>query len=316
MLNFILPLLIIFASYNAFSSEITEVDFDYSMGISNQPRYNLLLKDGKKSEELLNFYRNLYNRNKPSELTANKNPRVPKIIHQIWIGPAPYPKLYQKYRDICLALHPDWEYKLWTDKDVENWDFANKDLYNKSVTYQEKADILRYEILYKHGGLYLDTDYICLAKFDELNYLYDFYAGLEPPYTSFTKPVISNALIGTKPNNHIFPLLFEKIRGHWEDKYFKELNTKNHYLIPQYRTMQPLTDVIYEINPQEPVIVFPSTYFMPLYLPTAKSDYSIIDQINLLLGIYHNVPNFTSIRLESLAIQDVFETYISPPIKK
>lgn len=30
-----------------------------------------------------------------------------------------------------------------------------------------KADIMRYEILYKYGGIYLDADSLCLESLDE-----------------------------------------------------------------------------------------------------------------------------------------------------
>ncbi len=311
-MRFILLFVMTVASFHAFA-EIITVDFDQSMGIDNKARYNLLFKQGEHSETIFNFYRDLYNRNKPSKISTSKELKIPKIIHQIWIGPAPYPKLYQKYRDVCLALNPDWQYKLWTDKDVENWDFANKDLYNKSISYQERADILRYEILYKHGGLYIDTDYMCLTKLGELNYLYDFYAGAEPPAIEYDSLTVSNALIGAKPHHRIFPVLFQKIRKHWDDKKFTNLALTNPRAVPQYRTMSPLTDAIYETySAGDATIILPSTYFMPMVGMSLKYDYLLIDQIKLFLGIYRNVNTFGSIKPESMAIQDVFDQYISP----
>ncbi len=307
---------IIFVSFAAFA-EIADVDFDQSMGIDNRARYNLLFRRGEYSEKTFNFYRNLYRRNKPSNIAPSINPKIPKIIHQIWIGPVPHPKLYQKYRDICLALHPDWEYKLWTDIDIENWDFPNKDLYKKSISYQERADIIRYEILHKYGGLYLDADYMCLTKLDELNHLYDLYVGIEHPAKDYDSITISNALIAAKPNHKIFPVLLKKIRDHWYDQKFKDIAKKNPKDVPAHRTMVPLTDAIYQTyDINDAVIAFPPTYFMPVAKQPLKSDYSIIDQVKLFFGMYQNVNTFGSIKEESLAYQDLFEPYISPNLGK
>jgi mannosyltransferase OCH1-like enzyme len=40
-----------------------------------------------------------------------------------------------------------------------------------------KSDILRYEILNKYGGLYVDTDFECLKSFDDLLHL-NFFTGV------------------------------------------------------------------------------------------------------------------------------------------
>ena len=34
----------------------------------------------------------------------------------------------------------------------------NKDLYHKASNFGMKADILRYEIVYREGGIYIDVD--------------------------------------------------------------------------------------------------------------------------------------------------------------
>ena len=41
---------------------------------------------------------------------------VPKVIHQTWKD-ADIPQKWQKARQSCIDLHPDYEYKLWTDAD-------------------------------------------------------------------------------------------------------------------------------------------------------------------------------------------------------
>ena len=39
--------------------------------------------------------------------------KIPKIIHQIWIGPKPIPDQYKEFSQKMIEMHPDWEYHLW-----------------------------------------------------------------------------------------------------------------------------------------------------------------------------------------------------------
>lgn len=68
-----------------------------------------------------------------------------------------------RWQESWKHYNPDWEYKLWTDDSIQtDIDLINKDALLREKTYSGKSDILRYEILYKYGGLYLDTDFECL----------------------------------------------------------------------------------------------------------------------------------------------------------
>jgi len=98
---------------------------------------------------------------------TDRTPRIPKIIHQIWLG-SEVPKKYDEWRESWKKFHPDWEYRLWTDEDVEKLDFPLKDLYYSLSNYGPKSDVLRYHLLYEFGGLYADTDFECLRSFEPL----------------------------------------------------------------------------------------------------------------------------------------------------
>ena len=94
---------------------------------------------------------------------------IPKVFHQIWINktdPA-LPEQFAIYRDGWLRLHPGWDYKLWN---MENIDFPLRrpELLKKAGSYAQMADILRLEIIYQHGGIYIDTDFECLNPIEPL----------------------------------------------------------------------------------------------------------------------------------------------------
>lgn len=96
-------------------------------------------------------------------------PTIPRTFHQIWINrdnPA-LPDKFGAYRDSWLERHPGWEYKLWN---LDNLDFVPQrmDLVQSASSYAQMADVLRYEILHQHGGVYLDTDFECLRSIEPI----------------------------------------------------------------------------------------------------------------------------------------------------
>jgi len=106
----------------------------------------------------------------------NTSKIIPKIVHQIWLGSSTPFKLHQMYMDTCQKLYKDnnWEYLIWTDKDINRRNFPKTYDYIKEVIaigkemgslnkkYAQIADLMRLEILYNYGGMYLDTTVECV----------------------------------------------------------------------------------------------------------------------------------------------------------
>jgi hypothetical protein len=90
-------------------------------------------------------------------------------IHQIWIGPKKRPDLWMDtVKDFAKAY--EHEYVLWDDEKVSQMQMVNRSWYDKEPTYNGKSDILRYEILFQHGGLYIDADMVIVnqAKLEKI----------------------------------------------------------------------------------------------------------------------------------------------------
>ena len=96
----------------------------------------------------------------PNKVSYTKG-GIPKIIHQIWIG-AKMPSIIKAYTKTFKNI-PEYSYKLWGNKDLnENnfpltWKYINKILNKNKIVWAEIADLMRLEILYHHGGVYVDT---------------------------------------------------------------------------------------------------------------------------------------------------------------
>jgi mannosyltransferase OCH1-like enzyme len=112
-----------------------------------------------------------------------------------------------------------WEYKLWTDEDVESILLYNQEFYDESKNYGEKSDILRLELLLHYGGIYVDIDFECVNPdiFDELNRSFDFYVGFEPIDHGTINGVykICNAIIAATPHHPIIKNLVVNMKSNW-----------------------------------------------------------------------------------------------------
>ena len=218
-------------------------DFDAAMGQGTGYYQNIEQYTGL-NRKIFDFLKELYQKNNFLNVIPCENSKIPKIIHQIWIGNQKIPRKLQKYQKTWLKHHPDWEYKLWDNDRVRQYNFVNDNLkflfFNKSLTLGERVDILRYDILYKHGGMYVDMDCICLKNFDLFVHCYDFFAGIYPPLQagSFEPAVfIPNGLIGAKPSHPIIDKVSVYMRERWED--FNEEN--DDFLKTLQRTFSSLT---------------------------------------------------------------------------
>jgi mannosyltransferase OCH1-like enzyme len=174
--------------------------------------------------------------------------KIPKIIHQIWLG-SEVPESLKVCMQTVRQTNPGYEYRLWTDADVIQFDFKNKELYNSCRNYGQKSDILRYAILEKFGGVYLDTDFIGHKSFDELLYL-DFFAGV-----SYDEdPTMFNGLIGSSPNN----IIIQKLND------IKEVRDGDGMEVIKSTGPWYLTDVVFNnIENLERLAIMPLEYFYP-----------------------------------------------------
>lgn len=93
---------------------------------------------------------------------------VPKLLHQIWVGPRKAPEAWlQTWRD----SHPGWTYRLWTNRDLHEKLWINRGHmadYMRRRRYNGVADLMRYEILWRYGGLVAAADSVCVHPVDEL----------------------------------------------------------------------------------------------------------------------------------------------------
>jgi len=83
----------------------------------------------------------------------------------VWLG-RPMPDEYVEFGRSWERLHPGWQVITWGDDDLD-W-LANRAEFDRAERFTTKANIARYEIIHREGGLYVDCDFEALRPIDEL----------------------------------------------------------------------------------------------------------------------------------------------------
>lgn len=93
---------------------------------------------------------------------------IPKIIHYCWFGGNPKPQMAQKCFASWKKYCPDYEIKEWNE---DTYDLAQAPLYVRQAYEAKKwafvTDYVRLQVVYEHGGIYLDTDVELVRNPDE-----------------------------------------------------------------------------------------------------------------------------------------------------
>lgn len=86
---------------------------------------------------------------------------IEKVIHQTY-KTKDLPSGWTETPDAWKKMHPDWEYKFWTDQTARDliakeypWFLPTFDAYEHPI---QRADALRYFVVFHYGGLYVDMD--------------------------------------------------------------------------------------------------------------------------------------------------------------
>lgn len=140
--------------------------------------------------------------------------RIPKIIHRIWLGNNRMPAAFEAFGLSWEKMHRDWEVVLWTDENRPK--LTNEDLFEGARSHAARADILRYEILMNHGGVYVDTDFECRRPLESLLANIDCFVAqqrdLPADFGAFC--YVNNAIMGCVPRHPLFEDLVASLPDH------------------------------------------------------------------------------------------------------
>ena len=128
---------------------------------------------------------------------------IPKIIHQIWVGPEPLLKEYVPLIEKLKTIHPGWEHLLWTEENLPDQTIRSE-WRNRLRMPAERSDLLRYELLYLYGGIYLDVDFEFLKPMNPI-------LEMAPIVVADIKEGrVNNAFIASVPHHPIIRSMIEE----------------------------------------------------------------------------------------------------------
>lgn len=183
--------------------------------------------------------------------------RIPKVIHYCWFGRKPIPNRNKHCMESWKKFCPDYEIVEWNE---DNYDVAKNNYMKQAYDAQKYGyvpDYARIDILYRYGGIYLDTDVELIRNLDELLYL--------QAYTSFEEyPTINFG--GGSGSEKGFPLL-KKILDFRENIDFIMLNGSMNQDTCGYYESVPLMKEGLRLDGTmqniKGLTVLPSEYFHP-----------------------------------------------------
>jgi mannosyltransferase OCH1-like enzyme len=133
---------------------------------------------------------------------------IPKIIHQIHLGDSELSLQQKEWQKTWIHYNPDWKYILWNDNEISKLNITNSKQLANCKNFSEKSDILRFEILYQFGGLYIDTDFECLKNIDQL---FNQYSDKDLIIFLESKNEIGSSFIATIKQNKLIKKLIDDI---------------------------------------------------------------------------------------------------------
>lgn len=158
------------------------------------------------AKAMMNQYQNYAQSKQPP------SSNIPRILHFIWLGPRPMPnvELLESWR----VHHSDWEIQVWRNDNV-SIDLHNNEAFVYALDhelYGMASDILRCEVLYKYGGVYVDVDYVCVGSLQEFDSL-KFYCGAS--HTGCIE--VNNGILACAPQSPILKIVMEDIHTWFEE---------------------------------------------------------------------------------------------------
>jgi inositol phosphorylceramide mannosyltransferase catalytic subunit len=137
---------------------------------------------------------------------ANRAP-VPRVIHQIWIGPLPVPPACAAWQAHATAT--GYRYLLWREADLAALGLPANPVFADMLArgdYPGAVDVARYAILAAQGGIYLDCDWYPArddVAFHDLLPLIGLTAMAEdtPRQTGQGGLLLANSFIATPPDH-------------------------------------------------------------------------------------------------------------------
>ena len=183
-------------------------------------------------------------------------PNIPKIIHILYFGETDFYNFHHRCLHSMLQYMPNYEIRIYNSKEPVGNPFWDDIKVQPRVSihkmdppvfydgfelkhFQYKADVVRLELLYEHGGVYLDLDMLITRSFDEVFASgHSFYIS-EERVNGGGNGALINAFLAAKPKNDFIKLWLNEFKSglrlgiwatHIRDSNRKLIDDHPHYM--------------------------------------------------------------------------------------
>ena len=184
-----------------------------------------LTSSSSMTEEELTQYRAL---ERNCSIVRPRNRTWPKILHQIWLK-GDIPDKYKPFVEGCKLLNPDYEYRVWCDKDMQDLIDRHYSWFSETYTsypyWVQKMDAGRLFLMYHYGGTCLDVDIKCKVPLSSIHR--NLPVGNHSVILARAEPVgIKSCMQIAKPHDPFYQFMTRRL-----------LKTKGTYLSPHWTVM-------------------------------------------------------------------------------
>jgi mannosyltransferase OCH1-like enzyme len=175
---------------------------------------------------------------------------IPRIVHHLWPGRDPF--RYGAWRESWARHHPDWSLRFWRLTDCSTF-VDTRFLEPFSVVV--RADLLRWLLLDRYGGIYADTDTEALSPLEPLvGSPVQFFWSSEP-----VGAVRNTALMGAEPGMPFVQRMAARLLGRAERIGPGDCN------LDPVRSTGPfaVTEIERDLGDSQDRLVYPPWFFTP-----------------------------------------------------
>ena len=183
---------------------------------------------------------------------------IPKIIHTIWPGNDPFRQKFHAWRASWMKYNPEYSMMFWNLSNLP-YDLMTPlgaKLAKSNLCYVSKADLIRYEILYLYGGIYVDADMECIKAIGPL-VKGSFFAG-----KSYPPDGIINAIIGIIPKHPVFKEIIQVVAESFSKEWEAANDPKRLYCEPAGSMHKIAGNYLSKIND---AYIYPTATFYPFW---------------------------------------------------
>lgn len=200
---------------------------------------------------------------------------IPRIIHYCWFGKNPLPDSAKTCIESWKKFCPDYQIIEWNEDnyDINTCEYVREAYRNKKWAFV--SDYARYDILYREGGLYFDTDVELIRPIDDII--------KEGSFIGCEKGFFNNGWLKVNPGVGIGAIaglpFYKEVLEFYSTQHFEKNGIFNQTTIVEYTTTFLVKNGLRNYNGIQKIgdiTIYPWQYFGPMDYVTG--DIEITDE--------------------------------------